>query len=86
MPQGAYCSVCGILPPIFTCGFCWCRQYLLVQGAQAPPMNAMGSGQSVAAAIQAPAGAPPNRIKDAFGEFLKGFAGEAGQYAARALG
>jgi hypothetical protein len=85
-PQGAYCSACGILPPIFMCGYCWCRQFLVVQGAQVPATQAIGPGQSVASAVQAPAGASPGMLKDAFAEFLKKAAGEAGSGLGEYLG
>jgi hypothetical protein len=88
--HGAYCSMCGLLPPIFTCGFCWCRQYLVVQGAQNAAAPAIGPGQQTASAIQAPAGASPGMLKSSFAEFLKSFAGGAGtelsNYLGRAFG
>ena len=76
---GAYCSMCGVLPPIFTCGYCWCRQVLMVQGASPPATQAFGPGQGIAAVVQAPAGATPATAKVALAEFLKNFAGELGK-------
>jgi hypothetical protein len=76
-PHGAYCSMCGVLPPVFTCGYCWCRQFLMIQGAQLPAMQ-VGPGQSVAAAIEAPAGASENMLKKPFATFLENVASGVG--------
>ena len=81
--QGAYCPVCGILPPVFTCNMCWCRQYLVVQGAQVP-MQRM-AGQTFAAAVQAPQGTSHGKLMELFmagaKSFLEGAGNQAGQWA-----
>ena len=77
-PHGAYCSVCGVLPPVFTCGRCWCRQYLMLEGAALPAMPAGGPGQSVASAVVAPEGAAPSTLRSMLDAFLKSAAAQAG--------
>lgn len=80
-PMGAACSMCGVLPPIFTCGFCWNRQFLLLPGAPPPAPAYPGATQSMAAVVQAPQNASDSVLRDAFTEF----AGELGKGAAQAL-
>jgi len=80
--HGSYCPVCGVLPPVFTCNMCWCRQFLVVQGAPAP-MQAFGPGQTYAAAVQAPQGASHGTLKEIFMAALKGAAPVAGEQAAQ---
>ena len=74
-PNGAYCSACGILPPIFMCMHCGCRQYLMVQGAPFPAAASIGPGQVVAAAVQASPQASEGTLKSGF----KAMAQEAGR-------
>ena len=81
--QGAYCPVCGVLPPVFTCNMCWCRQYLVVQGAQAPMQ--LPSGQTFAAAVQAPQGTSHSKLVDLLYGVFKGAAPFAGEQLAQSV-
>jgi hypothetical protein len=71
-PMGATCSTCGVLPPVFTCGFCWGQQLLYLPGASAAPQM----GQNYAAVVQAQPGASDSALKGLFKEFGKGVGGE----------
>ena len=57
------------------CMHCGCRQYLMVQGAPFPAASAIGSGQVVAAAVQASPQASPGVVDSGF----KAMAEEAGR-------
>jgi hypothetical protein len=73
-PMGAACQMCGVLPQIFTCGFCWTRQFLVLPGAPVPAQ------QNLAPVVQAQQDAPPGAVmqllKQAAGGFGSGAAHE----------
>ena len=78
-PQGAFCSACGILPPVITCGHCWSRQLLILQGTtQYAAMPQLGPRQSVGQPIEAPAAATHSMLKKPFAAFMEKFAAEFG--------
>lgn len=51
-PMGFGCQVCGTVPPIFICTFCWTRQQLYFPGS-APTAPAPGATQYMAPVVQA---------------------------------
>ncbi len=77
-PMGPTCSVCGILPPIFTCGFCWNRQFLVLPGAPATAPLA-GSSQNWAPVVQAQPGASQHVVMELLKEAAGGFGKEAAE-------
>lgn len=78
-PMGAACSACGVLPPVFTCGFCWGRQLLYLQGAPPPAPALPGANQAFAPVIHAPQGASEGTLKNGFNELMRGVGGELGK-------
>lgn len=88
IPNGVGCPVCGPLPPIFTCGFCWTRQMLFLPGAtpMAQPAVAGAPAANVAPVVEAQAGASKSDVSSLFGQFANGFAKQLGQEAASAIG
>jgi hypothetical protein len=76
--------MCGVLPAMFTCGYCGAWQPMYVQGSP-PPRQGLGSGQQIAAAVQVPAGSS-GKAKELIMAFLKGAAGEAGKGFGQAVG
>lgn len=84
-PMGACCSVCGVLPPVFTCGFCWGQQLLVLSGAQLPASPVPGANQKFAPVIQAQPGASENALQTGFEQFVKSVAGELGKGVGQAI-
>jgi hypothetical protein len=82
---GAFCSACGVLPPMFTCGFCWSQQLLVLPGAQPPAPAFPGAQQAYAPVVQAQQGASDTSVKKLFGKLAEGFISEAGKSAANAM-
>lgn len=84
-PMGAGCSMCGVLPPFFTCGYCWGQQLLVLPGATAPVSRVPGTSQNFAPVVQAQPGSSDRTLKRAFDEFTTRFAGKLGEGAAQAV-
>jgi hypothetical protein len=74
-PMGAACQMCGVLPQIFTCGYCWTRQFLVLPGAPVPAQ------QNLAPVVQAQQNASPGAVM----ELLKEAAGKFGSGAAQQI-
>ena len=85
-PMGACCSMCGVLPPFFMCGFCGGQQLLLLPGAQPPAPVFPGAPRAFAPVVRAEQGASDSSLKTLFMEFGKGFAGEFGKSVGHAAG
>jgi len=83
--MGAFCSACGVLPPMFTCGFCWSQQLLVLPGAQPPAPAFAGAQQAYAPVVHAQQGASDVSLKKLFGKFAESFVSEAGKGAANAM-
>jgi hypothetical protein len=84
-PAGPVCQACGVLPPVFTCGFCFGRQLLVLPGAQPPAPAFPGAQQTYAPVIQAQQGASESTLKKSFAKFAEGFMNQAGQSAANMM-
>ena len=84
-PMGATCSVCGVLPPIFTCGFCWNRQFLILPGAPVPDPSLTGTTQGVASVVQAQPGASEGTLKGLFKDIVTSASVEIAKRAAQAV-
>jgi hypothetical protein len=80
-PMGPACPMCGVLPPIFTCAYCWTRQLLVIPGAPVPAANVAGMGQTLAPVVQAPQNAPKSNLVQLFEPAMK----ELGKGAAQAI-
>jgi hypothetical protein len=83
--MGACCQVCGVLPPVFTCGFCWGRQMLALPGAAAAPAQAPGGPQAFAPVVQAPKDASGNVLEQLLKEAGKTFVNTLARDAAQAI-
>jgi hypothetical protein len=73
-PMGAYCSMCGVLSPVFTCGFCWGRQLLALPGAPTPAPAVPGTSPQHAQVVHAKSGASDkvlNKLFEVGGEIGK---------------
>jgi hypothetical protein len=84
-PTGAYCSVCGPMPSIFTCMACGTRQFLVLPGAPVPAPAFPGASQNFAAVVQAEPGASTSTLNNAFGKFLSSAGAAVGEQAAQAM-
>ena len=78
-PMGAACPMCGVLPPMWTCGNCGTFQLLAIPGAPMPTQNAAGMGQPLAPVVQAPQGSSTSTLLKLFEPMMKGFGESAGQ-------
>ena len=78
-PMGVYCGMCGLLPPFFTCTFCWMRQMLFLPGIAVTP-SAMSPGQNMTMApvVQVQPGTPENLVPNFINELTAGFAKQFG--------
>ena len=70
-PMGAFCSMCGVLPPYFMCMTCGTQQYLVLPGTRPPAMPA-GMSQNLAAVVQASPGQSQGSISDVLGKIAAG--------------
>jgi hypothetical protein len=84
-PMGAYCSMCGVLPPMFACGFCGSQQYLVLPGMTPPAPAVPGMGQSYAPVVHEQPNAPKNVLVDALEHAAKGFGEAMGTQTANAM-
>jgi hypothetical protein len=82
--MGATCGYCGVLPPVFTCGFCWGQQLLVLPGMQ-PPAAMPGAQQTYAPVVHAQQGASEGSLKKMFGALGEGFMNQAGKNMANAM-
>jgi hypothetical protein len=83
-PMGPCCSACGVLPPVFTCGFCWGQQLLVLPG-MAPPAAMPGTQQAYAPVIHAQQNASDSTLKSGFSKLGESFGSELGKAAAQAI-
>jgi hypothetical protein len=64
--MGACCPACGVLPPVFVCGFCWAQQILVLPGTQPFASPVPGQGQQMAYTVTAPQNASEKKVLAAF--------------------
>jgi hypothetical protein len=77
--------MCGVLPPVFVCGFCGGQQLLVLPGA-APPAPAMpGANQAYAPVVQAQPNAPEHTLKGPLEKFAESFGTALGKGAVQAV-
>ncbi len=72
---GVSCGFCGLLAPVFTCGYCWTSQALYVPGTNAAPTPGFGASRYVAPAVDAPGNAIQAELSDRFANVMEEFAG-----------
>ena len=82
-PMGIYCSMCGPLPPMFTCMQCGVTQLTYLSGAALPRQLLLpGAPSTVAPVVRAEPSTSHSELTDlllkAGKTFLEGFAGHAG--------
>jgi hypothetical protein len=69
-PMGACCPACGVLPPVFVCGFCWAQQILVLPGTQPFASPVPGQSQPMAYTVTAPPNAPEKKLLAEFAKSL----------------
>ena len=86
LPAGAACPMCGPLPPVFTCTYCWTQQWLAIPGGPTPAPSMMPGAPQFAPVAQA----PPNSGEGVVAGLLKvaatSFAKQCGAELASGLG
>ena len=67
---GYNCQVCGALPPIFTCTYCWTRQLLYLPGSQQTQPSPSVT-QYMAPVVQANPGLGQHELNSKFSDVAK---------------